>query len=353
MRRCLVLGGSGFLGGHLIEALLSDQSQETKVITFDLNPYKHHNSDATSSIEVRTGTITQLGDIVQACENVDVVYHCISANPMDNRNQSLMWNVNVEGTKKVIEACKQCNVPKLVYVSTASVVFDGSDLLDIDESRPYPRRYIDYYSYTKAEAEKLVLDANKDSMLTCAIRPSSIFGERDPMFVPRLVEAGRKGKTKYIIGNGKTKLEFTYVGNVADACILASEKLTPGSGIGGQAFFITNDETCLFWEKTGLILGDLGYPKPSVCIPAIVCLVIAMIIEIILILISPLYKPSQPLSFTRHRVRLLTTHRQISCSKAKKCLGYQPRVSLDEGMQRTIDYFQYLSVSSTPSSKNE
>lgn len=342
MVRSLVTGGSGFLGRHLVSALLAIGEE---VVVFDLRPYEHDDPEQNSSVDSIIGTITQLGDVVTACRGVDVVYHCVSADVLDNRNQSLMWSVNVEGTKNVIEACKQCCVPKLVYVSSASVVYEGKPMLNVNETKPYPERFVDFYSKTKAEGEKLVLSANRNSLSTCAIRPSSIFGEHDHAWVPRLVEAGRTGKTKYMIGNGKTKWEFTYAGNVADACIKAAEKLGPDSPVSGQAYFITNDESTLFWEQCGVVLRGLGYPEPSISIPFSLCFAFAVIIEVVLFVLSPIYTPSKPPTFSRQRVVLLTCHRQISCEKAKRDFGYSPRVSMEEGMKRTVEFFKPLAAS--------
>lgn len=340
MSRRVVTGGSGFLGRHLVDALIANYEAPSSVVVFDLRPYEHHNPDTADRVESFTGSVTQLGDLVKAFRDAAVVFHCVSANLLDNQNEGLMWTVNVDGTKNIIEACKQCKVPKLVYISSASVVSDGSPLLDVDESFPYPKRYIDFYSKTKAEGERLVLAANKDTLLTCSLRPSSIFGERDPLYVPRLIEAGRQRKSRYIIGNGKTKWEFTYVGNVTSACLKAAEHLGINPAVGGQAYFITNDETTLFWEHMGVILKGLGYPPPSVRIPFIVCFILAAISDFIFWLISPIYKPSEAPTFTKHRVRLLSTDRRISCAKAKRDLGYVASVTMQEANRRTIEYFK-------------
>ncbi|KAI0566584.1 sterol-4alpha-carboxylate 3-dehydrogenase (decarboxylating) [Gracilaria domingensis] len=232
MVRFLVTGGSGFLGRHLIDALVAKKYPDMQIVVFDIRTYQHHGPAVDVSIESFAGTITRLEDVIKACRGIDVVFHCATANPLDNQNEPLMWAVNVEGTKNLIEACKQCNVPKLVYVSSASVVYDGSPMNGVDETLPYPSKFTDYYSMTKAEAEQSVLEANRNSLLTCALRPSSIFGERDPAYVPSLIANGKKGKTKYVIGNGSTKWEFTYVGNVANACLLAAEHLTNDSVLG-------------------------------------------------------------------------------------------------------------------------
>ncbi|PXF48193.1 3beta-hydroxysteroid-dehydrogenase/decarboxylase isoform 1 [Gracilariopsis chorda] len=351
MRRCLVTGGSGFLGRHLIDGLLSKKDPDVQIAVFDIRPYEHHVTAQGENIECFTGTITKLGDVLQACRDIDVVFHCATANPLDNHNEALMWSVNIEGTKNIIEACKQCNVSKLVYVSSASVVYDGSPMLNVDETQPYPSRFTDFYSMTKAKAEQAVLEANRNTLATCSLRPSSIFGERDPAYVPSLIESGKKGKTKYMIGNGKTKWEFTYVGNVVDACLRAADNLEPGSPIAGNAYFITNDETFLFWEHASIILEGLGYPKPSVRLPMALCFVLAAILEFFLLLLSPFYKPKKPPVFTRQKVKLLTTDRVISCEKAKRDLGYKPSVSMQEGTMRTIDYFRNYDSSAKPSKK--
>lgn len=339
-RQCVVTGGSGFLGRHLVDALLAKDRPPTQVMVFDLRPYKHHNPDTEEHVDSYTGSVTKLGDLVKAFSDATVVFHCVSANPVDNQNEQLMWSVNVDGTKNVIEACKQCKVPKLVFISTASVVFDGRPLRNVDETTPYPKRYLDYYSQTKAEAERLVLAANRPALLTCALRPSSIFGERDPLYVPRLIEAGRLRKSRFIIGDGKTKWEFTYVGNVASACLKAADHMSADSPVGGQAYFITNDENTPFWEHIGTILKPLGYPPPSVHLPFMLCYIIAAIVDLVLMILSPIYKPAQPPSFTKQRVVLLSTDRSLSCEKAKRDFGYEASVSMAEANRRTIEFFK-------------
>lgn len=100
------------------------------------------------------------------------------------------------------------------------------------------------------------------SLLTCALRPSAIFGEGDPLMIPSLVDNARAGKTKFMIGDGKNVCDFTYVENIAYAHVLAAEKLSKAVG-GGQAYFVTNDEPRPFWTMMGDILEGLGCVPPS------------------------------------------------------------------------------------------
>lgn len=115
----------------------------------------------------------------------------------------------------------------------SAVVFDGSDLLGVDETVPYTRKPMDYYTETKVAGEKLILAANSPSLAVVALRPSGIYGEGDTVMVPTLVRQARAGKMKYIIGNGKNVWDFTYVGNVAQAHVLVS---TAGSAAAGMEY---------------------------------------------------------------------------------------------------------------------
>jgi sterol-4alpha-carboxylate 3-dehydrogenase (decarboxylating) len=92
-------------------------------------------------------------------------------------NNSLYHRVNVEGTRNIIDAAISCNVRKLIFTSSAGVVFEGRDIADADEQTPYPRTALDVYTETKAEAEQLVIAANgKHGLLTVSLRPASIYG---------------------------------------------------------------------------------------------------------------------------------------------------------------------------------
>lgn len=119
--------------------------------------------------------------------------------------------MNYIGTKNVIETCREAGVQKLILTSSASVIFEGVDIKNGTEDLPYAMKPIDYYTETKILQEKTVLGANDPdkNFLTTAIRPHGIFGPRDPQLVPILIEAARKGKMKFVIGNGKNLVDFT------------------------------------------------------------------------------------------------------------------------------------------------
>ncbi|XP_020251975.1 3beta-hydroxysteroid-dehydrogenase/decarboxylase [Asparagus officinalis] len=261
-------------------------------------------------------------------------------------NYQLHYSVNVEGTKNVIDACIECKVKRLIYTSSPSVVFDGvHGIFDGMETMSYPEKFNDSYSETKAEGEKLVLKANgKDGLLTCCIRPSSIFGPGDRLLVPSLASAAKAGKSKYIIGDGNNLYDFTYVENVAYGHVCAERTLAAGGPraekAAGQAYFITNNEPIKFWEFVSLIVEGLGYERPSIHIPVSVMMPIAHLVELTYKVFSR-YGMRVP-QLTPSRIRLLSCNRTFSCTKARVQLDYEPIVPLKEGLKRTIDSYSHL-----------
>lgn len=341
----LVVGGAGFLGRHIVSQLLESR-RYASVRVFDIRPCGLPGADE------RVGDLRKPSDVAAAVDGVDVVIHVATATPTSENslNKQLMDDVNVRGLQHVIDACRAAGVRRLVYTSSASVVFEGQDLVDVDESLPYASRPMDYYTETKIKGERMALEANGPDLATCALRPSGIFGEGDTVMVPTLVRQARAGKMKYIIGSGKNKWDLTYVGNVAQAHLLAAEELSPGSPVAGQAFFITNQEPVPFWDFTGDLLEGLGYRRPHIRLPLGLILFVAMVFEYI---IRPLLRPIKELTtdFTVFRVRIVTRERAFSSAKARRLLGYTPATPLKEGIRRTVGFFKHLRADAPPDAK--
>ena len=146
---------------------------------------------------------------------------------------------NVLGTRHVVEGCLAHGVGRLVYTSSPSVTFDGSSQEGVDESAPYPKRWLCHYSHSKALAEQHVLASNgQNGLLTCALRPHLMWGPRDRHLVPRLLERARSGRLRRI-GDGTNLIDTLYVENAAAAHLLAADALRPGSSVPGRAYFIS------------------------------------------------------------------------------------------------------------------
>nr|XP_056715527.1 sterol-4-alpha-carboxylate 3-dehydrogenase, decarboxylating [Euleptes europaea] len=332
-KKCTVIGGSGFLGQHLVERLLE---KGYSVNVFDIR--KGFEND---QVQFFLGDLCSKEDLLPALQGVTVVFHCASPAPSSD-NQELFYKVNYLGTKAVIEACKEAGVQKLVLTSSASVVFEGTDIKNGTEDLPYAKKPIDCYTETKILQEKEVLSANdpERTFFTAAIRPHGIFGPRDPQMVPILVQAAQSGKMKFMIGDGKNLVDFTFVENVVHGHILAAEQLQRDSPLCGKAFHITNDEPVPFWEFMSRILTGLNYEAPKYRIPYWLAYYLAVFLSLVVSLLSPLVtiKPT----FTPMRVALAGTFHYYSCERAKRDMGYKPLVSLDEAVAKTVKSYPHL-----------
>ena len=158
-----------------------------------------------------------------------------TASPTHGLGAAIYELVNVTGTKNVIQACQDAGVPKLVYTSSAGVIYSGQEnLVDADERIAYPKKPLDAYNDTKARAEELVLEANGvKGVLTCALRPSGIFGPGDRQAISGFHSVIKNGQTKFQIGKNENLFDWTYVGNVAHAHLLAADKLDTHYPVAG------------------------------------------------------------------------------------------------------------------------
>ncbi|KAL6594093.1 hypothetical protein ACP70R_048994 [Stipagrostis hirtigluma subsp. patula] len=355
-RWCVVTGGRGFAARHLVTMLLRSGGWRVRVA--DLAPAIVLDRDEEEGVlgaALREGQaayasadLRDKAQVARAFEGAEVVFHMAAPDSSIN-NFQLHYSVNVEGTKNVIDACIRCKVKRLIYTSSPSVVFDGvHGIFNADESMPYPDKFNDSYSETKADAEKLVMRANgREGLLTCCIRPSSIFGPGDKLMVPSLVSAAKAGKSKiqnaYIIGDGNNYYDFTYVENVAYGHVCAEKTLSSEDGAkiaAGKTYFITNMEPIKFWEFMSLILEGLGYERPSIKIPVSVMMPVAHVVEWTYKKFAH-YGMKVP-QLTPSRIRLLSCNRTFSCSRARDQLGYEPIVSLKDGLKRTIESYPHL-----------
>ncbi|KAJ3300044.1 hypothetical protein HK104_005040 [Borealophlyctis nickersoniae] len=356
----LIIGGGGFVGRNLAKMLLD--RGETDVTVLDLRPSPLADPRLKAFL---TGDITNRQDMVSACHGKTVVVH--TASPIEGMPASVYLKVNVDGTKNVVEACLECGVKKLVYTSTASVTYNGQNVINGNEKDPYCEVHMNAYNETKAIAEDHILKSNgKKGLLTIALRPSGIFGPADTQGCYNLVEAAKNGNWKFMIGSNDTLFDWTYVDNVSHAHILAAQKLAEGNGTAGevrkdpseiamtalvipceavvsseskQAFYITNGEPIFFWDFPRALYDGLGLKRTlRIRIPKSVGFALGRVTETFKMLLKPI-KELNP-TFTHFRVKIITNNRYLDISKARERLGYEPIVPLEEGMRRTVEYWK-------------
>jgi len=324
-----IIGGGGFLGRHIVDYLIN--RGEKNIVVFDMR--KTFDSP---TVRYVLGDITKFDDLVRAFEGITTVIHTASPT-VDVRE--LLYKVNVDGTKNVIQACIKAGVKQLVYTSSASVCFDGTAIKNGNEDMPFCKVYPDPYSETKAIAEKSVLEANgKNGLMTCAIRACGLFGPHDVQGWPGFMEAGKAGKSVVQIGDGSNLFDWTYVENTAYGHVLAADKMVPGSTVCGQAYLITNDNPIPFWDMARFVYKNFGFPEPKYKIPYIIMWYFAVILSWIVWILSPLVKIKP--TFTPIRVANAGVTRTFCIDKAKKDLGYKPLVSMQDGLTKTLQHFK-------------
>lgn len=264
---------------------------------------------------------------------------------------ALYQNVNVNGTKNLLDVCQSIGVKAFVYCSSGSVLGDTDGILrGADETtKGVPAdQQKDPYSRSKTEAETLVLEFNgTGGMLTCAIRPVGIFGEGDVQTIPGTIEAFRNGQAGYQLGNNDNIYDFTYVDNVAYGHVLAASALMRESSgqadqseavdsrVQGEAFFINNDEPMYFWDFIRTIWITAGYEPPTR--PWIIGRETGMFIASLMTWIYWLM--GKPPKIDKKTWSYAYMSRYCNSSKAKARLGWRPLVGVKEGIQRTVKDF--------------
>ncbi len=326
--KILVTGGGGFLGRYIVEQLLA---RGDAVTVFARGIYPELEQVGATLIR---GDISDKSAISQACHGMDAVFH-VAAKAGYWGTWESFYRPNVIGTKNIINACKANSVPKLVYTSSPSVVSDGKPKEGIDESYPYPNRNISFYSATKAEAEQMICASNSNNLLTVSLRPRLIWGPRDTQLLPRMIARAKSGLL-FQIGDGTNKSDITYVEDAAHAHLLALDALEIGSAVAGQVYFITHDEPVLLWNWLNNFFRQLDIPPVTRKIPYFVAYMLGWIFELVYRSFNLSGKPR----ITRLLVNALANTHYYDISRAKHDLGYQPQVSMEEGLEKTVDYFR-------------
>jgi nucleoside-diphosphate-sugar epimerase len=328
MMHALVTGANGFLGGWIVDQLLARGDKVRALVRRDVPEL------AARGVEIVRGDIRDLPSVVAATRGVDTVFHVAAVAGIWGPWKHY-FDINFRGTAHVVEACLKNHVPKLVYTSSPSVTFAGGDQKGVDESVPYPAKFLCYYPQTKAMAEQLVLEQNSAELRTCALRPHLIWGPRDQHLIPRLLERARTGQLRYV-GDRTNLIDAVYVENAAAAHLQAADKLLTGSAVAGKAYFITNGEPVNCWNWIDELLALAGLPPVKRGISTRGAYVAGAALEG---LWSLLRRSDEP-RMTRFLALQLGTSHWFDISAAQADFGYLPSVSMAEGMRRLAASWQ-------------
>jgi nucleoside-diphosphate-sugar epimerase len=322
----LVTGAGGFLGRYIVEQLLA-RGDHVRALTRRCHEELHALGAESVRADVRNRRAT-----IDACRSVDVIFHTAAVTGIWGPWKHF-HEINVLGTGHVVEGCRAHGVRGLVHTSSPSVTFDGTDQCGVDESVPYPKRWLCHYPHTKALAEQHVLAANGvDGLLTCALRPHLIWGPRDPHLIPRLFAQARSGRLRRV-GDGTNRIDMVYVENAATAHLQAADALLSSSTVAGRAYFISQGEPVNCWEWIDQLLGLAGLPPVDKSISLRAAWRLGAMWETVWGLLR--LKRDPPM--TRFLAAQLGMSHYFDITRAQKNFGYRPTISTAEGMRRLAE----------------
>ncbi|MBU2511976.1 NAD-dependent epimerase/dehydratase family protein [bacterium] len=326
--KALVTGGGGFLGKKIILQLLERGNQ---VRSFSRGTYPALQK---LGVELIRGDLNDLNSVKKACENCDAVFHVAGRVGFQGAYKEF-FEANVQGTLNIIEACRTHGIPKLIYTSSPSVIFDGKDQEGIDERAPHPEFFMTHYQSTKAEAEKYILEANDNKLATVSLRPHLIWGPGDPHLIPRILKMRKEGKLRFI-GKALNLIDAVFIDNAAMAHLAALDRLEIGSLISGKAYFVTNQEPWPIKKIINRILEAANLPVNNRHIPVPLAYVAGSILEVF----YRVFHLSGEPRLTRFTVSQLSKAHWYDASRSQNELGYRPKISMDEGFEILRKAFQ-------------
>jgi len=327
VKQVLVTGGGGFLGKAIVRGLLD---RGDRITSFSRGTYPELAQWGVTQVQ---GDIADPAAVARACAAKDLVFH-VAAKPGVWGPYRDYYRTNVTGTANVIAACRDHNVPFLVHTSSPSVVFDGKDMAGADESAPYPARHRSHYAATKALAEQMVRAAADNALATVCLRPHLIWGPEDNHLTPRIIARAKRLRQ---VGDGSNRVDTVYIENAAAAHILAAEGLAADRSLSGRVYFISQDEPVALWDMVNRILAAAGRPPVTRRISARGAWVAGALLEAVW---KVLFLPGEP-PMTRFVAEELSTSHWFDISAAKTDLGYTPRVTISQGLERLSQWFEH------------
>ena len=318
----LVTGGTGFTGSHLVRRLL-DRGDTVRVL--DCNPGLFFGDLQTLGADITIGSVTDKTAVDRVMSGVEQAYHVAAVFRQINLPDRVYEEVNVDGTRVVAEAALRHGVGSFVYCSTQGVHGDIKSPPGNEES---PIRPEDYYQQTKYEGEQAVAELVARGLPATTLRPMAIYGPGDParfLHLFRRVKAGRF----LMFGDGETLYHLLYIDNLVDAFELAAA--TPGTGevylIGDAHYYSLNHLVEAVGTSTGQEVRIVHLPFRPLWTAAVVCETVCKPLGV------------EPPLF-RRRADWFRQNRAFSIDKARRGLGYDPKVDLPTGLIRTAKWYR-------------
>ncbi len=335
-------GASGFIGGKLAEQLLRDGRQVRVLARRPLPALEKLGA------EVVLGDLADPAALRRGCAGVGTVFH-VAGRVGVWGPAAEFFQVNVEGTRQVIAACRAAGVARLVYTSSPSVVYNGGDLSGVNESAPLCTQAPSAYPTSKAAAERLVTTAHSKELATVSLRPHLVWGPGDKNVVPRVLALARQGRLK-IIGSGQNRVDVTHITNVVAAhllaeqalanCHLISDNASGGLGAprnpGGKAYFITNGEPIVLWDWINQLLRGVGRPEIQKHVSLRTAYFAGGVLESLWRVLPLAGEPPM----TRFVAKELATNHWFDITAARRDLGYLPLMTVAAGTAELVAHYK-------------
>ena len=359
----LVTGGSGMLGTHIVEELcngaISRQLGVSRIVVFDKKPFerlgdlpfeeKRTADKLGAGIEYIQGDITNKEEVRNAMLGCTIVLHACSVVDFGNIPSSVVWKVNVEGTRNVVECAHAVSsVQGLIYTSSLDVVFPDNlpGLLGAEETAPYAGKAgHSVYVKSKIEAEKMCLKTCKSGSLPlCVLRPPGIYGERSLYHITAELAAARDAGAAnwFKIGLGDAIFQRCYAGNVAHLHICAMKTLLEApKRCHGKVYFATDDTpVCNFFHFSEPYLKAKGYKVATIPLPYHFMYYVAWLVEACNHALLRCGLGTRTLLLTREAVQGTCLSFSATGKAARKDLDYTPRYTKQEAFEQTLSYYK-------------
>jgi nucleoside-diphosphate-sugar epimerase len=318
MPTAFVTGGSGFIGGRLVERLAAEGWTVRALARSDPSAEAVR---ARGAQAVR-GDLDDVAAMTEGARDADAVFH-LAAHLGDSGPREAFVRGNVDGTANALRAARAGGARRFVHVGTEAALMAGQPLVHVDERAPLRPDSKAHYSATKAMAEQLVRDANGDGLETVVVRPRFVWGAGDTTLLPTMVDMVRAGRFRWI-GGGRHRTDTTHVDNVVEGLLRAYERGRPG-----EPYFVTDGEPVVFRDFVSDLVATQGVTIPDKSIPAGVASAAAATAEAFW---SAARRPGSP-PLTRFVVWVSSQECTIDIGKAQRELGYAPVKSHAEGLE--------------------
>lgn len=323
--RVLVTGGTGFTGSALVKRLLNEGHE---VIALDYKEGIQFDSLRSMGAKTFIGTVTDKKIVERCMEGVDIVFHLAAAFRELNVPDGYYYDVNVNGTRNVLDAAYINGVKKFIYCSTCGV---HGNIENPPANEDAPIAPADYYQRTKYEAEPIVKGYANKGMKTVILRPAAIYGPGDPERFFMIFKRVAKGSFP-MFGSGDTLYHPLYIDNLIDAFMICME---PDKG-NSREYLIADEEYFPIKEIVKKVGEALDIPVKINYYPVMPIVIAGHIVE----------KVCKPLGIAPpifpRRVDWYRQNRAFDITRAKKELGYIPKIGLDEGLRRTGQWYKEM-----------